>query len=93
MIFEYDFKDGDVVEGGNISQLRPKTLVTNARVTFRGVNCTNVLAPNAAFDDCNTAQIDFCTNANPAWIDMGLEPCGPDCKHKQPDGQYLDLDA
>lgn len=93
MTFEYDFKDGDVVEDSNLSQLLPHTLVTDKAVTFRRCNCTNVSAPHATFEDCNTAQIDFCTNANPSWIEMGLAACGPDCRHKRSNGEYLDLDA
>jgi len=92
-LFEYDFKNGDVVENCNLSQLKPHTLVTNKAVTFIGCNCTNVFAPNATFTDCNHAQIDFCTNANPVWGEMGLDLCGPDCRHKRPNGEYLDLDA
>jgi hypothetical protein len=94
MTFEYDFKDGDVVEDCNLSQVLPRTLITNKVVTFLRCNCTNVSAPNAVFEDCNQAQLDFCSN-NPSRADLveaGLPVCPVDCRHKNGE-EYLDLDA
>jgi len=93
---ELPFREGDVVRGLNLSQLRPDTpICAEVRdLTFRRCNLTNVRPqPTWILDQCNTGQIEFCTNERPdlaasVRFPGGLEPCPSDCRHRVSAGDW-----
>jgi len=82
---EPPFKDGDVVEGGNFTQLAPHTEICKAvtKLTVNGGNFVNCRPQDGwTLNGGNWCQIDFCTNERPELIERGLQPCATDCKHR-----------
>lgn len=77
---------GDTFEACNLTQLRPDTEICGglSGLTFRRCNLVNCKPPpDAAIEECNTAQISFCSHLHPEWMDKGLPACAVDCQHRQ----------
>ncbi len=92
---EPPFKDGDVVEGGNYSQLLPDTEIckTVKRLTIMGGNFTNCkLQPGWKVTGGNWTQIDRCSHLHPEWIERGLPKCRANCMHRSPSPDTAELD-
>lgn len=82
---EPPFKDGDVVEGGNWSQLIPGTQISKdiKNLTIRGGNFVNCIPqPTWIVEGGNWCQKGRCSHQHPNWIRHGLPICAEDCAHR-----------
>ena len=92
---EPPFKNGDIVEGGNYSQLTPHTeICKNVTIlTVNGGNFCNCKPQDGwILNGGNWCQIEFCTHDRPELIEKGLTPCVADCGHKSKDKIERDVD-
>ena len=82
---EPPFKDGDVVTGGNYSQLNPNTEICKSvtNLTILGGNFCNC-KPQLTWTVTggNFCQKSFCSHEHPEWIARGLHECAEDCIHR-----------
>lgn len=82
------FQDGDVVYGGNFTQLFPDTeiCVGVENVTVHGGNFVNCKVPAGwKLQGGNWCQISFCSHLRPDLIAHGLPVCQEDCSHRDGD--------
>ena len=82
---EPPFLDGDVVEGGNCSQLIPDTEICSAitDLTINGGNFVNCKPqPGWVINGGNWCQKSFCSHEHPELIAKGLPECAEDCVHR-----------
>ena len=82
---EPPLKNGDVVEGGNFSQLVPHTEICKGvtKITINGGNFVNCKPQDDwIINGGNWCQKEYCTNELPELIERGLTPCAVDCKHR-----------
>ena len=88
-----DVPDGSVIEGGNFSQLVPGTEILKGKtLAIRGGNWVNVKKqPEWEVHGGNWAQVERCSNVHPEWVERGLKPCAPDCKHRSNDKEWITL--
>ena len=85
---EPPFKDGDVVEGGNFTQLVPHTEICSkvTKLTINGGNFVNCRPQDGwILNGGNWCQVEFCTNERPELVERGLTTCAADCKHQSPE--------
>jgi hypothetical protein len=79
------FKDGDVIEGGNFTQLLPATEICKdvKTLTINGGNFVNCIPqPGWTINGGNWAQKGFCSHKLPGFVRHGLPECGDDCEHQ-----------
>lgn len=93
-----DIKGGDVIEGGNFSQLIPGTEILKWKtLTINGGNWTNVKQdPAWTVNGGNWTQVSRCSHLHPEWVAKGLDECETECEHMVNkdevvvDGQVID---
>ena len=74
-------KNGDTIEGMNLSQVLPHTKICEgiAGLTFKGCNLANcALPPDAVVVDCLQIQRDFCYHLH---LKKGLPVEEDNCRH------------
>ena len=78
-----DISSGDIINGGNFSQLEPETeILVGKTLTINGGNWTNVKAQqNWTINGGNWKQFDFCTHEMPFLIERGVTECVENCAH------------
>ena len=86
---EPPFEDGDIINGCNVSQLAPDTVIcAGLRVTINGGNWVNVKPdPLWTINGGNWTQVDRCSHLYPKWVKRGLPKCAERCKHMQGAGK------
>ena len=92
---EPPFKDGDVVEGGNYTQLVPYTDICKdiKTLTVNGGNFINCKPQDGwIINGGNWCQVEFCSQDRPELIERGLTPCAADCGHKSKDKIEREVD-
>ncbi|KKM07841.1 hypothetical protein LCGC14_1729890 [marine sediment metagenome] len=90
------FRDGDVIEGGNCSQLVPDTEICAGvtDLTINGGNFVNCKPQSTwTINGGNWAQIQRCSHVHPEWIAKGLPADKEDCIHRDGDTkQWVEID-
>jgi len=90
------FKDGDVVESCNCSQLYPNTEICNdvRNLTIHGGNFVNCKQqPTWTVTGGNWAQVSRCSHVNSWLVERGLPVCAENCKHRVGDTkQWVEID-
>ncbi len=79
---EWPFEDGDTLENTNLFQLVSGTPICSGvkGLIFKCCNLTNCVPPaDSVLNDCNIAQINFCSHLHPEW--KGLHICSQNCPH------------
>jgi hypothetical protein len=89
------FKDGDVIEGGNYTQLVPHTLICEGvkNLTINGGNFVNCKPqPGWILNGGNWCQVEYCSHERPDLIIEGLDLCVENCKHRSAEKVERDVD-
>ena len=93
---EPPFKDGDVVEGGNFSQLVPDTEICKAvkNLIVNGGNFVNCKPqPTWVINGGNWCQKSFCSHEHPELVKRGLPICAENCSHRDGDiKQWVEIE-
>ena len=92
---EPPFENGDVVEGGNYSQLQPDTEICAGviNLTINGGNFVNCKPqPSWVLNGGNWAQKEFCSHGHPEWEKWGMVQCKPDCAHRSAAKEWVQVE-
>jgi len=93
---EPPFKNGDVVTGGNYSQLVLDTEICKSvtTLTVTGGNfCNCKPQPGWIITGGNWCRKSFCSHEHPEWIARGLHECAEDCEHRDgTEKQWVNID-
>lgn len=85
------FKNGDVINGGNFSQLVPNTeIMAGLTLTINGGNFTNVKKQAGwTVTGGNWTQVSRCSHVNQSWVSKGLSECSVECSHMKSKDEIL----
>src|SRR3989304_5820059 len=85
---EPPLKDGDIIEGGNYTQLLPDSEICKdvKDLIIKGGNFVNCKPqPTWKITGGNWCQKSFCSHEHPGWVKDGLPICPENCAHRKGD--------
>jgi hypothetical protein len=79
-----EIENGHKFNGDNFCQLQPHTPLFEGKsgLEFDSCNLINCDLPaDTVRKFANNAQVSWCTNLHPEFIELGLDACGENCVH------------